>query len=293
VRRSPLGGGRRSPGSIAISVAIHTVAVAALLSVTLRVPIREYLTSGDRPPIVPEQVSYVAMAPAGGGGGGPAAAPPPVGVPRERLVAPATVPTELPAAAAGGTPPPGAGVPGGVPGGTGTGAGGGDPRNAAVRGVVPGLGDPRLTPGAVGGGVIPRSVERRTQDAIMDAYAVYRDSVIAAQMNPTRQPGDLSWERNGQKYGWDGSGIHFGKFTVPNAVLALLPMPVGGRNINAATDARTSAWVQSDLQYHAAGMSSDEFKAAVKRIRDRKDREREDQKKAAAQQPPTVRPPQK
>jgi hypothetical protein len=43
--------------------------------------------------------------------------------------------------------------------------------------------------------------------------------------------------------------------------------------------ARNSAWIQNDVYMHSQGMSEDDFRAAVRRIRERKEREKHDDDK--------------
>jgi hypothetical protein len=138
---------------------------------------------------------------------------------------------------------------------------------------------------------VPLSDRRRADSVIAAVYGLYRDSVIAAQLNAGRDPRDWTWGRDGNKWGWDTAGIRLGKITIPNLVFAGLKVPIQGRNTNSITDARVAAWTQRELQLHANSMSQDDFKAAVKRIRDRVDREKRQQEQAAAKKPPTASPP--
>ena len=45
---------------------------------------------------------------------------------------------------------------------------------------------------------------------------------------------------------------------------------------NRIIQARNANWIQQDIYSHSQGLSEDDFRAAVKRIRERKDRERQD-----------------
>jgi hypothetical protein len=75
-------------------------------------------------------------------------------------------------------------------------------------------------------------------------------------------------------------------------VLAALPIQQGpgGRNMNAITEMRTEEYVRNDIKYHAGMMTEDEFKSAVRRVRDRVDRERRErmakEKDRAGKTPP-------
>ena len=84
----------------------------------------------------------------------------------------------------------------------------------------------------------------------------------------------------GNKWGWDQKGIQLGKFTIPNAVLAALPLAPQGRNINALTEGRNAAWMRNDILEHARqAVTEDEFRNAVRRIRERNERARQDKEK--------------
>jgi hypothetical protein len=76
----------------------------------------------------------------------------------------------------------------------------------------------------------------------------------------------------------DQGSIHLGKVKIPNAVLALLSEQfqesLRGNPIEMDRERRLAA-IRSDLMQHAQReMSEDEFRTAVRRIRERKDKER-------------------
>jgi hypothetical protein len=276
VKRSLFVKERRSPQSIAISLAVHALVVAGLASITWYYPIGSLI--GLRiPKPVEERVVYVrpsTAAPEGSRASRPRGstrvsptAPVPVPLP-----APTSIPVGIP------TPPPQTapttatpGVPGGS-GGTGT--------RAAIgptTGVEPAIADPRISLQPTPYGAVPKTQAQLNDSALTAIYTGYRDSVIAAKANPDRKPGDWTIDRgNGQKWGWDSEGIRLGKFTVPNAILAAIQTGIGpqGRSINALTDARMNSWTQRDLWEHSQTMSTEDFKTAVKRIRERVDREK-------------------
>jgi hypothetical protein len=96
---------------------------------------------------------------------------------------------------------------------------------------------------------------------------------------PGRQPGDWTKKTaDGQTWGWDPTGIRLGKFTIPNAILAALPLRVGSGQ--SPVDARNRAFMYNDIQLHAQqAISEDEFRDAVRRIRERKEKERREKEK--------------
>jgi len=276
------GAERRSKTSIAVSIAVHAVVVFALASLTIKIP--EILRQAPVP-IQTTTVRYVPVPPAparsaqprGGNGGSSARIRRPT---QATVLAPTSIPTAPPVAAPP-TPAPSTGVRVGNAnrrGDAGIGAG-----------VTIGIPDSRiaLDPNALGR--LPLSAAQRADSALSAIYGQYLDSVRAAQANPGRAPGDWSWGgKNGDKWGWDQNGIHVGGITIPNAVLAALPLNMGpgGTNMNSITNQRTEAFIQSDIAFHANAMTEDEFRAAVKRIRDRVDRERQE-KMAKQRKPPS------
>jgi hypothetical protein len=103
----------------------------------------------------------------------------------------------------------------------------------------------------------------------------YLDSIA---LDPaSRSVGLPSWTKNiaGSKFGIDGRNIYIAGLKIPAAVLALLPLSGGGnidqnRAYNHLMDLRT------DLQYAAQRTENlEEFKAMIKEMRIRKERERE------------------
>ena len=118
--------------------------------------------------------------------------------------------------------------------------------------------------------------------AIAAIYQEYLDSARTAMANPGRKPGDWSWGgKDGEKWGWDDKGIHVGGITIPNIVLAALPIPVTSNT--EPVNFRAREFMRTDIQMHANVMSQDEFKAAVQRVRQRVDRERAERMKKQAE----------
>jgi hypothetical protein len=94
-----------------------------------------------------------------------------------------------------------------------------------------------------------------------------------------RKPGDWTVKgKDGQTWGWDQAGIHLGKFTIPQALLAMLPLNVNG---GSPIEGRSAAYIRRDvLENGQRAISEDEFRAAVKRIRARKEKERREKQLA-------------
>lgn len=156
-------------------------------------------------------------------------------------------------------------------------------------GMSPVRGDPRLwvqpmyIPEGGGRPISMDSVVRQRMMVMADQMdsAMSRDS-LSPLKNPY-QPARWTFEHNGKTYGIDQSGIHFGTFTIPTAVLAFLPFPQG--NIDQArANARMMDMRADILRAAARAEAEDDFRRAVAEIRERKDRERREQRERDAQQ---------
>ncbi len=102
----------------------------------------------------------------------------------------------------------------------------------------------------------------------------YLDSIAA---DPTGRAQALpSWTREiaGKKFGIDSRNIYIAGLKIPAAVLALLPIPAGNMDQNRAYNHLMD--LRSDLQYAAQRAENlAEFKAMIREMRLRKERERE------------------
>lgn len=262
---------RRVNGSLLISIALHVVLGAALVWVlSFPPPLRSWLHWSPQPHEPVEHMTYLAPVPPGpstrgrsGGNGLPvskratrAAAP---------LTAPITVPTGVPTAPSGAAP---------GEGGTGPIVGNG----GAQEGIVPSYNDPRvwLPPGPV---YLPRTQSERLDSAIASRIQQHIDSLNAYAASQGRAPGDWTIDKNGKKYGIDQHKIYFGSFSIPSAILALLPIHSGGNPILAQQD-QALAFQRSEIQAQAQrAMNDAEFREAVKQIRERMQREHDAEKK--------------
>lgn len=254
---------RRPSGSLLLSVAVHAVVAVVLLNMAFHYDIIS-LTRPRGPEPTVERIMYVRVAPIAGGGavgGASTGAPAKAERPNTGLVAPPSVPTTVTA------PRPASGTPGGVVGGTGSGGGIGP-----ATGIVPGVADPRLSVDPRQWYPVPKTQAQRTDSAIQAIIFAYNDSV--AKASGGRAPGDWTFEKGGGKWGVDGSKIYLGKFAIPSAVLAALPLRIQGNPGESLND-RLVGTHRGEIAEHAASQYHDvEFKDAVKRIRERKDRER-------------------
>lgn len=261
---------RRSGVSLAISIAVHGLVITALLQIVFRYPLGQLMGLTQRA-ATPERLRYVALplrpteSSAGRAGAlqltrAPAALRAPAVIPAHLPVPPAPAPR---AQAAGGEDP-----------------GFGPTNSSLATGIVPRRPDPRIA--LTAGAVIraPRTVAEDVDSIVDLAIGIYVDSMAIAEGR--RKPGDWTFEgRDGEKWGWDQVGIRLGKFTIPNALLALLPLNLSSPQ--SPIELRAAAAIRRDVLENAQrAISEDEFRAAVKRIRERKDREKRDQAAAAA-----------
>ena len=273
---------RRGPASILVSVAIHLVAIAILVRIAI-VPF-SWLEAPRSAEPEATHVDYVRTAAdsakhqrAGGDNrrvtNTPEAAP---------LVAPSAVPSALPP-----EPPKNAAPAAQAEGGTGPVIGGGGP----TRGVTPAFTDPRLWAPTDPAPIRPKTPTERLDSAIASRVHHLEDSLRA--LGPQRADGDWSWTgKDGKKYGIDQKYIHLGPFSLPTALLALLPLNVQG-NPTTYGEARRIGAIRAEILEQSARASRDnDFNQAVRELRDRKQKERADKVKAdqtLPEAPPPVR----
>jgi hypothetical protein len=261
---------------------MHVVLVLGLAAITFHVELVQFVRGK---PIPEQTLHYVRLAPvppaisppARRGGNLGAAASARIAS-AARLTAPSMTPVGIPKPAAPTVAP-------GVMDGTRR-----DRDSSVAVGVQPGIPDSRLAINPIEPGHLPRTDAQKADSALSAIYGMYVDSVKASLAHHGRDPGDWSWGgKDGDKWGWDPNGIHLGGITIPNAVLAALPLNMGptGHNMNALTEGRADAYMRQDIAMHANLMSEDDFRSAVKRIRDRVDRERQEKMaKQRKDQPP-------
>ena len=252
---------RRLSPSFLVSVGVHVVVAIALMQMLI---LNGDYSSPSKPSTGREQrVGFVTLPRAGvtkptvgqnGGDGRPFKS-------REvHVVAPTTVPTAIAPSApvAKTTDSEGAGPIVGTGG--------------PSRGVRPQYSDPRVwePPGKVV--AAPKTVAQTIDSLIADAIAPYNDSVAAAAQR--RDPTDWTIEKGGYKWGVDKRAIRLGPFSIPTALLAMLPLNLQGNPTTMERDRSYSA-MNRDITWHAQqAVNEADFMKAVRSIRERKERER-------------------
>ncbi|HEX2718833.1 MAG TPA: hypothetical protein VHM67_14225 [Gemmatimonadaceae bacterium] len=257
---------RRDYRSLATSFAIHIVVGALLLHMTIG-RISTYFSDAPRAPRpAPEKLSYVEIVPRGDStraqvdGGDNRRATPNVAT-ATPLQAPVSVPTTL--------PPDEKPRVAEEPGGSGPLVGGGGP----LRGVQPSFGDGRVWPGPTALITVPKTDKERADSVLAARLARYNDSLSVAGITPDENARP-SWvvEKNGMKWGVDEKLIHLGKFSLPSGVLAALNLDRWQEDPNRT---RASLAMRREIvEQSRRRLNEEEFKAAVKAIRERKERER-------------------
>ena len=243
------------------SVGVHIVVAIALMQMLI---LNAEFSRAPRRQVIPqERVGFVRLAqpgvkPTAGKIGGDGRAEKSREV---HVTAPRTIPTAIPTPAPSVTKP-------AEEGGTGPVVGGGGPS----RGVRPSYSDGRLwTPPAPIVGP-PKTVAQTIDSLIADALAPYNDSAAAAAQR--RDPTDWTIQKGGYKWGIDRRAIHLGPFSVPTALLAMLPLNIQGNPTTMERD-RAFAAMNRDISWHAQQAINDaDFMKAVRSIRERKERER-------------------
>jgi hypothetical protein len=133
-----------------------------------------------------------------------------------------------------------------------------------------------------------KSDEQRMDSAVVARIKAYNDSVSVNRIEPNKfERGDWTVERGGGKYGIDPQFIRLGKFSIPTALLSLLP-------INAAPSAASREMQQNpalaihrgEIPFQAQrAVTHEEFRRAVKQLRERKEREKREKEQRVAKKP--------
>ncbi len=274
---------RVTPAAV-VSIGLHVVLVIVLWQ-ALRwfpSPLAVFRT-GERSS--EERLTYVRVRPTGppvASGRVPTTLPPatPVAVPPPRAAPPAA-PREVPT----GIPPAPSAVPTNLGPTTGPAVGGQGP----TKGVQPTYVDPRVWVATPPLEPAPKSDEQRMDSAVTARVKAYNDSVVANRYTPNKfERGAWTVERGGGKYGIDPQFIRLGKFSIPTALLALLPIHgAPGASARELQQNPALALHRGEINYQAQrAITHEEFRRAVKQLRERKDRERrEKDEKTVAKKP--------
>jgi len=267
---------QRTAGSLAVSLAMHVALIAALFSIVWRYPLGQLMGIPD-PPAKTEKLTFVQLAPQATAHSGRTTIPEP-GARPAALAPPVVAPDELP------PPIPDSGV-ARAAGGSGAGT---DVAGAGVAtGVVPMPPDPRIE-------LAPTRLQRApaTVIATVDSIIEFTVGIVNDSMSEyaarNKLPEWVKKTKNGE-WGLTPGYIALGKLKIPTALLALLPLNVGPSV--SPIEARRAAYIRRDVQENAKrSISEDEFRAAVKRIRERKERERKEKQLAADGKPIPLTP---
>lgn len=269
------GEGDRKP--VVIAVALHVVLFLALSSV-VAVPVLRLARAELRRSIVEERVTFIETSaartePVRDTARSQQRPPPPVTPPPSAGPPPSA--TALPV-----VPPTGAVPPSEIPPpGARTGGGGGDSTarralaGGGLPGLVPGPKDPRL----LGIGRTDRMLADSTltinaprPDSLVNRWVqAYWDSLARVQAGAGRRPGDWTVNRGDDRYGVDPNFIYFGKFKIPTALLALLPIRTTA-NPSVLERNRALESMRWEIEYQANRATSQaSFQEAVKELRER------------------------
>jgi hypothetical protein len=157
-----------------------------------------------------------------------------------------------------------------------------------TRGVQPAYVDPRVWVAAPSLEPAPKSDEQRIDSAVVATLKAHNDSLANNRYQPNKfERGDWTVDGPGGKWGIDPPGgqqyIHLGKFKIPAALLALLP--VNGAPSAASRELQQNmalATHRAEIPYQAQrAITHQEFNRAVKQLRERKERERREKEQVA------------
>jgi hypothetical protein len=259
---------KRSRGSLAVSIGLHFFLISALFSIVFSYPLGQLM--GIREPDVShERLHFVALDRPTTENSGSKSTAPVKGASPARLIAPPVTPMQLP------MPP--AGVPVDAPARAagGEGDGFGVTGSGLATGLVPRLPDSRIRLAAPDAAYrTPRGVSEDVDSLIDIAVGIAIDS-LEIYKRQGKLPEWIKKTKDGGEWGLTPTYIALGKVKIPTALLALLPLNIGPSR--SPIDVRRDAYIRQDVLENAQrSISEDDFKAAVKRIRERKERERKD-----------------
>jgi hypothetical protein len=270
---------RVTPAAV-VSVALHTVLLIALwYAFELPNPLGAFRSSGERRE---ERLTYVGVRPSAPSKSAERQAP------RDRAIAtppPTAVPLEPPREIPRGIPETPARPPVNLGPTSGPAVGG----QGLAKGVQPTYVDPRVWVVAPELETAFKTDEQRMDSAVAALIKTHNDSLLANRYAPNKfERGDWTVDGPGGKFGIDQKFIRLGKFSIPTALLGLLP--INGAPTAAAREMSQNpalALHRAEIPYQAErAITHEEFNRAVKKLRERKDRERrEREEKTVAKKP--------
>jgi hypothetical protein len=269
--------------ALVVSVAVHVLVGVALIRVLLLpLPLSNFLRREHVTSMPVERISFLALPKTSAGtvpgrNGGDGA--PLTHAPVPQVVAPLEVPRALPLPPIGPAPRPAPEA------GTGPVVGTGGPG----QGVRPEYHDPRVWVPAAPLVSAPKSVHESVDSAVVSGVEAHNDTLALGAGK--RKPGDWTFEHNGKKYGIDSKFIRLGPVSIPTAVLAALPLNVQANPILGANERTLTARHDEIAEQAQRSINEDEFRDAVRKLRQRKEREHQDAKQQQPQdqkEPATV-----
>ena len=251
---------RRLRSPLLLSVVAHVIVGFGLIQLlSMPNPLRRWLER-ERVEFKAERIGFISLparaevnAPGRAGGDNRKESKSPAVAPPTAPVAPSVTPMTAPPVSVDAQPD---------GGGSGPLVGGGGP----LRGIQPSFHDPRLwtIPDEIV--TAPKTASERLDSAFAVRVAQARDSMAA--LGPRAAKRDWTVGSGDRKWGVDSTGIKIAGVTIP--MVPFRP-PVGRMD-----EARRSLAMRMEIEQQSTRrMNEDEFRRAAQRIRERKDRERE------------------
>lgn len=271
---------RVTPAAV-VSIGLHSVLLVALwYAFELPNPLAGFRSSDEGRE---ERVTYVGVRPTMPSASRRQQAPTarPIPSPPPPASVPIPTPTEIPT----GIPP----VPTRPPVNLGPTRGPAVGGQGLAKGVQPTYVDPRVWVAAPELETAAKTDEQRMDSAVAARIKTHNDSLVANRYVPNKfERGDWTVDGPGGKFGVDQKFIRLGKFSIPTALLGLLP--INGAPTAAAREMQQNpalARHRAEIPYQAErAITHEEFNRAVKKLRERKDRERKErEEKTVAKKP--------
>jgi hypothetical protein len=136
---------------------------------------------------------------------------------------------------------------------------------------------------------LSRSPAQLADSAVTAIVQAYLDSIASDPASKNQELPSWTTQIAGKKFGLDSKNIYIAGLKIPAAVLALIPIPAGNIDQNRAYNHLMD--LRADLMYAAQrAQNMEEFKAMIKQMRERKEREREFEKNQRTAPPPQEPP---